>query len=301
MRGTAQDRVDHAMNSRTRATSELLELQLGDSVDFRRDPPNIDMSGRLGPARTVHLSRLFERTIGIERHSHNFPRRLADLRRAVLYTCFLTAKRTRDYAPVPSQVLVAFAEAIKKDVPHLGLVFRSGTWHFNKSSAKFPLIMSAAHHVATCDLQLLGNIAAKVGHGVQQVDGITGADDSLILWWSPGRPSLWAWSQLPGAARLSTRTLFGENWANTCLVQFHFVTLEEVNDVRRIIPGIPNLGRPEGGQPEDADDVNKRDQTWWQQVHLARYSPDSSGEPTYDDQELSFAGLSERRVRGRHN
>ena len=195
VRGTAQDRIDRAMNSRTRVAGELLELQLGDSVDFHRDPPNKDMSGWSGPARVVDLSRLSEGTIGIEWQSRNFPCRVADLRRAVLYTCFLSTKHSRDYAQVPLQVLVDFAEAVEKDVLHFGLAFRSGKWHLTKSSIKFPLIMSAVYHVAACDLQLLGTIAAKVGHGVPHVDGIAGADDSLVIWWAPGRLSSWAWSQ----------------------------------------------------------------------------------------------------------
>ena len=40
----------------------------------------------------------------------------------------------------------------------------------------------------------------------------------------------------------------------------------------------------------DSDDENERDQAWWQQVFLARSPPDPYGEPTYDDQESTYAG-----------
>ena len=109
VRGTAQDRVNRAMNSRTRPSAEVQDLVIGDSVDFHRDPPNKDMSGWSGPARVVDLSRQHEGTVGIEWQSRNFPCRLADLRRTVLYTCFFAARHDRDYAQVPLQVLVRFA------------------------------------------------------------------------------------------------------------------------------------------------------------------------------------------------
>jgi len=105
VRGTAQDRVDRALNSRTRPAAIVHDLVIGDTVDFHRDPPNKDMSGWSGPARIVDLSRQHEGTVGIEWQSRNFPCRLADVRRSILYTCFLSSRHTRDYAVVPLQLL----------------------------------------------------------------------------------------------------------------------------------------------------------------------------------------------------
>eukprot|EP00959_Pyramimonas_sp_CCMP1952_P154402 3230224-Pyramimonas_sp.AAC.1 len=47
IQGTATDRLNRAMNSRTRPAGELLELKIGDEVDIYRDPPNKDLSGPL--------------------------------------------------------------------------------------------------------------------------------------------------------------------------------------------------------------------------------------------------------------
>ena len=109
--------------------------------------------------------------------------------------------------------------------------FSSGSWRITASSRRFPAILHAAYHVAAIDLQLVDTIPAELGSGATFVDGVAGADDSVIVWRRRGRLSTTRqWSQYPGApSRLSTRGLFGEDWPSMYFIQFHAAVLTKLN------------------------------------------------------------------------
>ena len=50
---TAQQRIERALESKTRVAGEQLALEQGDLVDFWRKPATKDESGWRGPARVI--------------------------------------------------------------------------------------------------------------------------------------------------------------------------------------------------------------------------------------------------------
>ena len=220
VRGTAQDRMDRAMNSRTRPTAQIQDISIGDFVDFHRDPPNKDMSGWAGPARVVDISRQRENSIGVECQSWNFPCRLEDLRRSIALLCFVVSRHSRDYADMPIKIVADFVNSIEQGVMHFGLVFQAGAWVLTRDSRKYTVIMNALYHVAACDLGIIGTVVIKVGSGVANIDAVAGSDESVIVWWPRGRISSWVWCQVNGTTRISMKELVGQNWLGCCFAQF---------------------------------------------------------------------------------
>ena len=88
---TAQLRLEGALSPRTRLAAEQLELQPGDLVDFWRRPATKDESGWRGPA-TVTVAPGPPITVRWQGRSYDV--RVQDLRRALVYLCFLTRSLT---------------------------------------------------------------------------------------------------------------------------------------------------------------------------------------------------------------
>ena len=58
IQATADSKARIADSSKTRRSGELLELKLGDLVEFYRKPMNKDTTGWHGPAEVVNLTSL---------------------------------------------------------------------------------------------------------------------------------------------------------------------------------------------------------------------------------------------------
>ena len=56
--GSARERIQRALNTRTTMAVEKLDLKIGGEVDFYREPNTKNVSGWLGPATVVDLSKI---------------------------------------------------------------------------------------------------------------------------------------------------------------------------------------------------------------------------------------------------
>ena len=90
VQGTAMDRLKLADRSKTRMAGELLDLQVGDSVDFWRDPANKDTSGWRGPADVVDLGEMSEGNISVRWQGRVFSCAPRLVRRALVMLVMLS-------------------------------------------------------------------------------------------------------------------------------------------------------------------------------------------------------------------
>ena len=89
--GTARDKLQRAMKTRTLPPGEIHELKVGDSVDFYRHPGTKDVSGWLGPAAVTDISEMRRGTIKIKHKLGEMVCRCGDVRPHLDYLVFLTA------------------------------------------------------------------------------------------------------------------------------------------------------------------------------------------------------------------
>lgn len=89
--GSASARLGRTINTRTTLPAQRLTLQVGESVDIVRKPNTKDVSGWVGPAEVLEVSRA-RRGINTVRH---LPRqievRVQDIRRHMHFLCLLAA------------------------------------------------------------------------------------------------------------------------------------------------------------------------------------------------------------------
>jgi len=93
--GSAQARLNAALRSRSTVANKILNLKVGDSVDFFRPPSTKDASGWFGPATVVDVSSIARGEVSARYCRGLYEVQLRDLRRHSVYWFFLLADRTQ--------------------------------------------------------------------------------------------------------------------------------------------------------------------------------------------------------------
>ena len=91
VRGSAEERLNVAANTRTRPAGQLIEYKPRDKVDFYRGPPHKDLTGWRGPAEVVSMDRADEGVIEVRWQGRVLPCRFPDVRRSILWLVFIGA------------------------------------------------------------------------------------------------------------------------------------------------------------------------------------------------------------------
>ena len=109
--GTARRREELAEKSNTRLAAEQLQLQNGDLVEFYRKPQHKDSPGWRGPARVIDCTPETTQhgTIGLNWQGRPLTVRIADLRRALVYACFMWHHFYGERNDTPVNILREFA------------------------------------------------------------------------------------------------------------------------------------------------------------------------------------------------
>eukprot|EP00974_Lingulodinium_polyedra_P026920 2595782-Lingulodinium_polyedra.AAC.1 len=85
IKGVARSRINRALDARARAPGEVLELSVGDLVDFYRPPASKDVPGWRGPASVTDVSSISHGTVSLRWQSHAIECRIRDIRHALMY------------------------------------------------------------------------------------------------------------------------------------------------------------------------------------------------------------------------
>ncbi len=236
---TAHARMQRAAASSTRPAGELLQLAAGDLIEFHRPGLTKDTPGWRGPAVVTDLSRLSEGVVGFNWQSRHMTARTQDVRRALMFLHLLAHSH-----PVqsPSSEVMALAETLN-DVVRLGWMHSAGSWRECEANKQFPRALLAALHMASCNLQLAGCVGLRLGSNVRKLEGVTGADEALLLWWTDRREGFQCYHS--PAERVNFKQLNRSNSDDVsavAFIQFICVGSDEVDECRRSASHVPNLG-----------------------------------------------------------
>ena len=94
MEGTARERAARALNTRSLPPSKIMELNVGDKVDFFRTPNNKDVSGWQGPATVVDVTTADRGNIWIKHIHRPMVCRLGDERLHIPFLVLLAHFRS---------------------------------------------------------------------------------------------------------------------------------------------------------------------------------------------------------------
>ena len=107
---TVRQRLDRALESKTRTPGEALELRQGDQVEFYRRAISKDDCGWRGPATYLDQD---GGQHSIRWQGRHLPVRTQDIRRALAYLCFLAIDdRTWPRGSSPTKLLVSFVDVL---------------------------------------------------------------------------------------------------------------------------------------------------------------------------------------------
>jgi len=253
---TAKQRIQRALNSKTRISQEQLTLEKGDQIDFYRTPATKDESGWRGPAIVIEPG---PPTV-VKWQDRFLQVRTQDVRRSLVYLAFLGCKltgeqhtyenvETGEYYKVnnedPLSVLTAFAEGLDCRIIRLGWLNDQG-WRRAEANITLSEVLLAALHVAACGLHLSGCIGVRIGSGVSALEGVIGYDGmSFLWWWHKGDTSRSWYYECPGTQRIKLTEVCGKDeWTQVSFVQFLTAEDSIVQEIRTLEPRIPNIGGP---------------------------------------------------------
>ena len=237
IQATAENKLKRADKSKSRMPGDLLDLRVGDQVEFHRKATTKDVHSWFGPATVVDLTSVIDGQIGVKWQGRLLLCRTQDVRRAQLFWCFLA------YMPAQSPVryLCEAAVELRGDVVRLGW-FRSGnSWVACEGNRRFSRVLLAGLHVGSCALNLSGVVSFRLGSSVHTLPAVV-CDDSFLLWWKPGELDCWFHAYMPGNQYLNLDKITG--LSNVAFVQYFCEDAETVAALRQVVHEVPNLCGP---------------------------------------------------------
>jgi len=235
IQASASQKAKIANESKTRRSGELLELQLGDLVEFYRKPMAKDSCGWHGPAEVVNLASLKDGMLYVQWQGRVLAVRVQDVRRALLYASFLM----RPAGPV--RVLKAGVEIHLGQALRLGWMKQGSSWiecHANRDHSD---VLAAGLYVSACCLHLQGVVGFRYGTSIGNLPAVS-FDDTLLLWWNSHSSDLSEWYHVfvPGTRVLNIPKITSVE--NASVVQFLMIDPTEIEALRQVAPDIPHLG-----------------------------------------------------------
>ena len=237
IQATAEERARRADTHKSRRAGELLDLQVGDLVEFYRKASSKDVVSWLGPAVVTDLVSLKVGVIGIRWQSRLLTCRVQDVRRAMTY--FQLHDHVQQESPV--HVLRQAAEDHNGFAVRVGWFQRQNEWISFEANARHGKTLLAGLHVAACCLGLNGVVNFRFGAEIEALPPIN-SDDTLVLWWKRGDICQWYTSFLIGNHHINLGRLTGCHCSEVALVQFVMTDTAGVQSVRRCFPFVQNLG-----------------------------------------------------------
>ena len=237
LQATAAEKANRANNSKARTSGELLQIQVGHQVDVYRQPATKDLRGWLGPATVVDLTQLSEGQVHVRFQGKIMACRVQDVRRAMIFLSLLYVEPSQS----PVDVIRQTAESFQSRVVRLGWFRQLGIWKAFEQNEHYPQEVIAGLHMAACNLQFNGVVSFRLGCGVNSIPAVA-CDESLLVWWEPGRLDSWCHAFVPGTQALSFDRILGHPGKIYAFIQFFAEDTEKILEIRAQIQNTPNLG-----------------------------------------------------------
>eukprot|EP00435_Cladocopium_sp_Y103_P060618 s677_g22.t1 len=184
---------------------ELLELKLGDLVEFFRKPFNEDLSGWHGPAEVVNLTSLQDGILRVKWQGRVIAVRVQDVRAAMMCATF------RMQLSGPLRVFKAELENQTGNVLRLGWMRQGQNWVECQANRAHSNLLAAGLYLSAVCMNLQGVISFRCGVGAQNLPAVS-FDDTLLLWWNVQKPGLFEWFHccLPGNQVINVPRFIGD-------------------------------------------------------------------------------------------
>ena len=157
IQATADTKARIADASKTRRSGELLELKLGDLVEFFRRPLNKDVSGWHGPAEVVNLTSLQNGLLHVKWQGRVIAVRIQDVRTAMVYAAFLTQPSG------PIRTFKAEVEGQIGNVLRLGWMRQGQNWVECQANSSHSNLLAAGLYLSAVCMNLQGVIGFRCG------------------------------------------------------------------------------------------------------------------------------------------
>ena len=199
--GSARARLGRSMNTRTTASAQNLNLQVGEEVDYFRQPSQKDTSGWIGPATVVDVSRAARGVVSVRYQSRVLEVQLQHVRRHLHYFALLSSQQDVcrgqradadnivAYPSAYTNVWAAIKSAVEQLNPgrvvQVGKVCHQDRWVVSANNTPLPEMMSAVKFFGENHLQLANVVSARIATGIAELPAIKGYSSAVTLMWRP--------------------------------------------------------------------------------------------------------------------
>ena len=193
--GSARTRLGRALNTRTTPAGQLLDLKVGDEVDFFRSAANKDTPGWFGPAEVIDASKVTRGTVTVRWQSRVMTIQLPNIRKHLHFFMLLGCQEnvceeiSQPVYNVQDNVWSRVKSEIEQLAPgrlvQLGRVKTGENWTATANNSHHAELWSAVKHLAANHLQLNDVVSARVGVGLRELPAIKGYAGSTVIMWRP--------------------------------------------------------------------------------------------------------------------
>lgn len=247
---TAQERMKRAASSKTRPSVAATGLEVGEIIEFYREPAQKEHQGWRGPAEILKLEK--DGTVHVKWQGGSLICRLQDVRRALTYLAMMYSVWAYEADGTSSSL--DFIQSYMATMPTgtqttVAVLMQTGKYVVTTAAKQQPLLLQHLLYFAGCDLHLTGCIGARLARGLPKLSGLRDIDDSLVVSWPHSRPKSFSYARIPGNSNIDLRQITTDA-KTTYVVQLLLRSLDEIEFLRVQFPNIPHLGHPE---PIDAE------------------------------------------------
>ena len=232
--GTAKERLKRALKSQTRPSGEELEYQLGQQVDWFREPTGKDMSGWRGPGTIVDLTRIEHGRVGVRTSTDQvLTVRLQDLRPSLTFMSSDLASFFHQDDPVAlegsqshyaQQVVQDYVDALKPGVVlTLGQVFtKLGSWVETPQTETHRHLLQACAFLAESVFKIASVAAVRLAKSVRTLTQRNEFTGSMCLYWTSASSKQISFLH-SSDTRISFVEALGQQWTEVRAIQLLLV------------------------------------------------------------------------------
>ena len=239
--GSARARLGRALNTRSTPAAQSLDLQVGEEIDFFRDPTSKDISGWSGPAVVIDIRNIERNVISARWQNRIIEVQVPNLRR---HLHFLVYHMMNSYGAGPSNPHINAWTHLRTAIEHLthgGLVQLGYIWKHGSGSqtteATLTLssnnsthlgVFSAVKFFAENQLHLTNVVGARLAKGLRELPATRGFANSTILFWLPGQqyPDSFEHTSSSGKIALVRLHKITDQWPDLRILQILQATSE---------------------------------------------------------------------------